>query len=214
MTETSDLIANLSADVPPIRRGFARRRILTALAMGTLVAIILMSVMLGLRPDLDLAMAGAMFWMKTGYTASLALIALAGAIVLARPEAPMPRWLWLALVPVALLGLVSAFEMAEAPPSHRMAMWLGDTWSVCPFLVLALAMPILAAMMFAYRSFAPTQLRAAGAVLGLGAGAAAATVYCLHCPESTASFVLTWYSLGIALAALVGALAGPRLLRW
>jgi hypothetical protein len=49
---------------------------------------------------------------------------------------------------------------------------------------------------------------------GLAAGATATLVYCLHCPESTASFVVTWYSLGIGLAGLVGAWLGPRLLRW
>lgn len=36
----------------------------------------------------------------------------------------------------------------------------------------------------------------------------------LHCPEVPAIFVLTWYSLGIALAAGVGALLEPRLMRW
>ena len=41
--------------------------------------------------------------------------------------------------------------------------------------------------------------RAAGAAAGLAAGAFAATVYCLHCPEVSAIFVLTWYSLGILL---------------
>jgi hypothetical protein len=53
-----------------------------------------------------------------------------------------------------------------------------------------------------------------GAVIGLGAGAAAATVYCLHCPEASATFVLSWYSLGIGFAATIGAAIGPRLLRW
>ena len=46
------------------------------------------------------------------------------------------------------------------------------------------------------------------------AGAWAATLYCLHCPESSAMFVLTWYSLGIAFTTLLGALVGPRILRW
>ena len=34
------------------------------------------------------------------------------------------------------------------------------------------------------------------------------------CPEASAIFVLTWYTLGIGLAAGLGALLGPRLLRW
>jgi hypothetical protein len=41
---------------------------------------------------------------------------------------------------------------------------------------------------------------------GPGGGRWAATIYCLHCPEVSAIFVLTWYSLGILLAAGIGAL--------
>ena len=93
-------------------------------------------------------------------------------------------------------------------------MWLGHSWMVCPWLVLALAMPIFVGLLWSFRRLAPTRLRAAGAAAGLAAGAFAATVYCLHCPEVSAIFVLTWYSLGILLAASVGALLGPRLLRW
>ena len=50
--------------------------------------------------------------------------------------------------------------------------------------------------------------RSAGAAAGLSAGAFAATVYCLHCPEVSAIFVLTWYSFGILLAAGIGSLLG------
>jgi hypothetical protein len=61
---------------------------------------------------------------------------------------------------------------------------------------------------------APTRLRLAGAAAGLLAGGVAATVYGLHCQEMTAAFVVTWYSLGVAASVAVGALLGPRLLRW
>jgi hypothetical protein len=85
---------------------------------------------------------------------------------------------------------------------------------VCPFYVLALAVPIFAGLLWSFRRLAPTRLRAAGAAAGLAAGAWAATIYCLHCPEASAIFVLTWYTLGIVLAAAIGALLGPRVLRW
>ena len=93
-------------------------------------------------------------------------------------------------------------------------MWLGRSWTSCPWLVLMLSAPIFAGLLWSFRKLAPTRLHAAGAVAGLGAGAWAATIYCLHCPEVSAIFVLTWYSLGILLAAGIGALLGPRLLRW
>jgi hypothetical protein len=93
-------------------------------------------------------------------------------------------------------------------------MWLGHSWMVCPWIVLALALPIFAGLLWSFRRFAPTRLRAAGAAAGLTAGAWGAAIYCLHCPEVTAIFVLTWYSLGVLLAAGLGAVLGPRLLRW
>ena len=52
---------------------------------------------------------------------------------------------------------------------------------------------------------APTRLNAAGGAAGFAAGAWAATLYCLHCPEVSALFVLTWYTLGVELAAAIGA---------
>ena len=81
-------------------------------------------------------------------------------------------------------------------------------------LVLALATPIFVGLLWSFRRFAPTRLRAAGAAAGLVAGAWAAAIYGLHCPEASAMFVLTWYSLGIVAAAGAGALLGPRLMRW
>ena len=72
----------------------------------------------------------------------------------------------------------------------------------------------LAAIMWAMRRFAPTRTTLAGAAAGLLAGGVSATVYGLHCDESTAPFVALWYSLGISLTALTGAVIGSRVLRW
>jgi hypothetical protein len=115
---------------------------------------------------------------------------------------------------VTLLGGVCVFELIHTPSSEWLAMWLGQSWSMCPWLVFGFAMPIFIGLLWSFRRLAPTRLRAAGAAAGLAAGAFAATVYCLHCPEVSAIFVLTWYTLGILLAASFGALVGPRLLRW
>lgn len=211
---TDELIDTLALDLRPVPRGLARMRVTLAVLAGGLAAGALLALTFGIRPDLDIAMAGMMFWTKIGYTASIALIALAAAVVLTRPEARAPRWLWLALIPVAAVAIRSASEMASAPAGMRMEMWLGETWAVCPAIVLTLSLPIMATLMYAARSLAPTRLRLTGAVIGLAAGAASATIYCLHCPEVTATFVLSWYTLGIVLAAGVGALVGPKLLRW
>jgi hypothetical protein len=211
---SEDLIDQLSADVPAVRRHALGWRLGLGLAVGALVSLLSLSLSLGLRPDLWLAMHGAMFWMKWGYTASLGICALAATAKLARPESRSLGWLWVALVPFAGLALMSVAELARAPSEQWLAMWLGASWKVCSTLVFIYALPIFAGLLWSFRRMAPTRLRAAGATAGLAAGAWSATVYCLHCPEVSAIFVLTWYTLGIALAALFGALVGPRLLRW
>jgi hypothetical protein len=54
----------------------------------------------------------------------------------------------------------------------------------------------------------------AGLAAGLTSGGLAATMYALHCPEWAASFVATWYALGILASGALGAVAGRRVLRW
>jgi hypothetical protein len=64
------------------------------------------------------------------------------------------------------------------------------------------------------KDLAPTRLRWTGAGAGLAAGSLGALVYTLHCPELAAPFIGVWYLLGMLIPTAVGALLGPRLLRW
>jgi len=36
----------------------------------------------------------------------------------------------------------------------------------------------------------------------------------MHCQESAAPFLLIWYGLGVVACGFVGAVLGPRVLRW
>jgi hypothetical protein len=175
---------------------------------------LLVALLLGLRPDMGAAMHSFSFWLKWAYTLSLAAAAIHATARLARPDAPPLHWLRLFGLPILLLAIVGGAEMALVPSRDWLAMWLGGSWKVCPWLVLSLAAPLFIGLLWSFRRLAPTQLRGAGAAAGLAAGACAAAIYCLHCPEVSAIFVLTWYSLGIAMAGALGALLGPRLLRW
>jgi hypothetical protein len=211
---TDQLILTLSSDVPRVSRHAVARRIGIGLVLGGLIAMIVVTAVLGIRPDLRVAMHGFSFWMKWTYTISLGVGAAYAVTRLARPETQSLRGLWFLAVPVLLLGGICISELARTPPGNWLSMWLGESWKACPWLVLMLASPIFLGLLWSFRKLAPTRLRAAGAVAGLAAGAWAATIYCLHCPEVSALFVITWYSLGIALAATAGALIGPRLMRW
>ncbi len=211
---TDDLIAELAGDVPAVKRSAVGRRLVMGIAAGAAVSASYALLMWGARPDLGVAMHGFSFWMKWAYTISLAFGALTLTAQLARPETRRLRWLWLLAIPVLLLAGMGVFELLRTPQTQWLAMWLGHSWKTCPWRVLTLAAPIFIGLLWSFRRLAPTRLRLAGAAAGLAAGAFAATVYCLHCPEASAIFVLTWYSLGILLAASFGALVGPRLLRW
>jgi len=211
---TEDLINSLSANVAPVRRGAVGRRIALGLVVGALASGAYVVLRMGVRPDLGSAMHGFSFWLKWAYTISLSLAALFMAAQLARPDSHRLQGLWLLAIPALLLAGVGATELIHTPQTEWLAMWLGHSWKQCPWRVLGLAMPIFVGLLWSFRWLAPTRLRAAGAAAGLAAGAFAATIYCLHCPEVSAIFVLTWYSLGILLAASLGALIGPRVLRW
>ena len=212
--KTDTLIETLAQDLAPVPRNAIRRRLMLGLFGGGAITLLVVGITLGFRPDLGLAMRGFTFWMKWAYTISLGLSALFVVARLARPEPVRLRRFWPVIIPFVLLAIVAAGEMAHVPASDWLAMWLGKTWTKCPWLVLLLSGPIFIGLLWSFRRLAPTRLRAAGAAAGLAAGAWAATLYCLHCPEVSALFVLTWYTLGIGLAAGIGAVVGPRLLRW
>lgn len=208
------LIEALAKDVQPVPRHAVRQRLLFGMLGGALVTLVMIAAVLGIRPDLGQAMTGFAFWMKWTYAIALGIGAIVMVARLSRPEPEQPRTFWPVLVPVAALAVVSVAEMAQVPASDWMAMWLGKTWKICPLLILTLSAPIFTGLLWSFRRLAPTQLRAAGAAAGFAAGSWATMLYCLHCPEVSALFVLTWYTLGIGLASGLGSLIGPRLLRW
>jgi hypothetical protein len=211
---TEQLIESLSRNVPRVSRHALGRRIRYGLYGGGVIAAALVVSLLGVRPDLSSAVESFSFWMKTTYTISVGVLAVVAVSRLARPTPASLRGLWLLAVPVLVLAGIAIGELANTPTQDWLALWLGGSWRVCPWILLALAMPMLLGLGWSFRKFAPRHLRAAGAAAGLASGAWAAAIYCLHCPESAALFVLTWYSLGMVLATLIGALLGPRLMRW
>jgi hypothetical protein len=211
---TEQLIEYLSADVPRVTGHALAHRIGLGIVGGCLGTLVLVCAVLGVRPDLQVAIHGFAFWVKLVYTLTLGIGAAHAISQLARPIPGSLRSLWLLVLPVLIVAGIGGGELSRTPSAQWMAMWLGRSWRVCPLLVLTLAAPVFAGLLWSFRKLAPTRLRAAGATAGLSAGAWAATLYGLHCPEESAIFILTWYSLGILLAAGTGALLGPRLLRW
>ena len=64
------LIDALASDLKPVPRHAVGRRLLLGMAGGGGVTLLLISIVLGVRSDLGLAMGGFAFWMKWAYTIS------------------------------------------------------------------------------------------------------------------------------------------------
>jgi hypothetical protein len=211
---TEDLIEALALHTPAQPAAAVPRRLAAAVGVGALAAFAVLLAWLGLRPDLAQAARGVFFWIKLAYPLALALAGAALVERYGRPDGQGGRRWLLVAAPVVVLALIAlASSLGESPP-RLMADWLGRSWRVCAFHVLALSAPAFAATLWAFRRLAPTRPRLAGFAAGLMAGGTGAAVYCLACAEATALFVVTWYSLGVFACAAIGALLGPRLLKW
>lgn len=210
---TDALVESLVADLRPVPRSAVELRLLAGAAGGAAISMLLLVVVLGARPDLGVVLASARFWSKAAYMIGTAAVSLFVAARLARPGSNR-NVLWLLPIPfIAFLPLVIA-ELIRTNPEDWAPLLLGHGWRLCTWLVLALSVPIYIGIGWAFRTFAPTRLEAAGTVTGLSASAIAGVVYCLHCPTDTALFVLVWYTLAFAAAAILGRLFGRRFLHW
>lgn len=210
---TDDLIDALAADAGPAR-GPPRRLALVAV-LGALAALALVLTWLHTRHDLMSAMRGGMFWMKAAYTGVLGLAGYLAIERLARPTGSGRRGWILGGVALAVLAVAGVWQALVSPDIQAaLHMLRGHSWHSCSRNIMALGLPMLALGLVAVRGMAPTRPVAAGFATGLFAGGVAATVYGLHCPENTFTFVALWYSLGVLLLAALGAVVGRWVLRW
>lgn len=212
--KTDELVAMLARGNVEVSPRTVEWRLVLGLGFGTLVSVLLMVSTLELRVDLFAALGAPMFWFKLGFAASLMLGSLIAALRLGRPGKPVGHLSAGLVIPIAALWLLALATVTTAAPGQRLSMVFGATWTVCPWLIAMLAVPVFIGSMWSLAGLAPTRLHTAGACAGLLSGATAALVYSLHCPEMQAPFLAVWYVLGIALPTASGALLGPRLLRW
>ena len=212
--KTDDLIAMLARDAGAVQPNRGGRHFALTSGAGILCSALLMLATLGLNPLLGQYTGLPHFWMKVLFSAALAAIGLVIVRRLSRPGAAL-GWAPLALaVPILAIWAMALATLVPGSAAQRADAFFGHTWTVCPFLIAMLSVPVFIGTTWAMRGLAPTRLRLAGAGVGLFSGAAAALVYCLHCPELAAPFVGFWYLLGMLIPTGIGALLGRRLLQW
>ena len=209
---TDDLIARLSADLKPVRRTAMQRLLIGALLVSGVVAVLAMLMLLGMRPDMEVATTTMAYWTKFGYTLALALLGLAATLVLARPEG-RTRWPWLAgLGLLAALLVLSIAQLARA--DDMMPLIMGSSILRALTYIPIFALPVLLAALLALRRMAPASPTLAGFAAGIMSGATGAWIYSFACDETGMMFLALWYTLGIVIVGGIGAILGRFLLRW
>ncbi|RST54172.1 NrsF family protein [Variovorax sp. DXTD-1] len=212
--KTDDLVAMLANGAVPTPRRAAGRRLALAVLAGVPLSFAILLTEYGVRRDLVQAMFWPMFWVKVLFPLCIAAAAFVAVQRLARPGVPVRRaWIGIA-VPVLVVWVLAAMSWFNAPPEERMPLLMGESWRICAVSIGLMALPVFAAALVALRGLAPTRPALAGAAAGGLAGGVGAAVYALHCMELTAPFLAVWYISGIAVPVVLGAVLGPRLLRW
>lgn len=209
---TEQLIAELAASPPT--RARPGLRLAGAIGAGWLVALAGLSLNEG-PPMSAVAHTGvAPFAVKLGYSLAVACFAAIAAIAAGRPGRKLGVTIALLSVPVVLLLAFAIIELATADRSAWTPMLFGATYWSCFASVVIASLPVLAAMVWAYRVLAPTQLALAGFLVGLSSGAAGALAFALYCHETTAAFLVTAYTPAMLTSGLLGSLAARPLLKW
>jgi hypothetical protein len=212
--KTDEFVSLLATGIDAVDARAPTRQRVAAIAGGTVAATVLMVLWLDVRPTFALDATLPMFWVKELFCIALAVAGVFAVARLSRPGAASGRVEILAGAPILAMWLLAVVVLAGAEPQDRTALIRGISWAECPYNIAVLSMPVFAAILWAMRGVAPTHLRRAGAAAGFAAGAIGALAYTLHCPELDAPFLAIWYVAGVLIPTVVGAIVGPRLLRW
>lgn len=211
---SDDLIDRLSADLKPVSRRLPAIWLGAAGLVGIVIAAAIMIPWIGMRPDMAQVHLNPVFWAKFGYTVAFLAIGIWAAIRLSRPGGSIRAPLIAAGTLIAVTGVAGIAQIVMLGPDSMRRLVMGVTALVCPFYVVALSVPAFVGILAVMRLLAPTNLVAGGFAAGLMAGAVGCWVYAFHCGEGGLPFVAIWYSLGILIPGVFGALVGRFALRW
>lgn len=209
---TDDLILALQAD-SATRRWPQARVWWVALAVALLAAGLAFAVMLRPRPDMAAAMETSRVLFKFVFGVAVAAAAFVALRPMSRPESDRRPLRWMLLPALLLLAAVIA-EVALTPPAEWRTHMMGVYPMDCVLLIPTIALLPLAIALWTLRHGAPRHPALAGAVAGILSGGLAVIFYAMHCRDDSPFFVAAWYSAGIGLTALLGAVGGRLFARW
>ena len=131
-----------------------------------------------------------------------------------RPGLKPARHLPLVALPLLAAAGWALLTLAQAPAEQWHALIFGRYWRACLIAVPLYALLPLVVLLLLARRGAPVDSALTGACAGLASAGLATIAYSLHCPDDTAPFLATWYTIATAIMTTLGALILPRFLRW
>ena len=212
--KTDDLIDALATNLEPIKGGELRNTVMIALAVGAVAAFCLVLAMFGLPVAAPTRAFSALKLLALAFT--LALVAAGASLLIgsARPGEPDRKLLVLIGLLFLAIFIAALVTLLLADPAAWGGIVFGPQWAACLVCIPLFAVAPFASLVWALRRGAPTNLMRTGAIAGLVAGALGAAVFAFHHSGGSIPFIVFWYAGPILVCAVVGALLGPRLLRW
>lgn len=210
--KTDQLINLLSTNVEPVKSGQIRKTLAFAIVAGGAAAFCVMLGTVGLRSGPTFSLN----FLAVKLLFTLCLLGMGTLLLarLARPGQSGKKLSPLTFLPFLVIAITVAVALGFEKPMMWGRMLLGMNWVTCLLCIPLFAVVPFAALIWFLRKGAPTDLKRTGAIAGLVAGALGATAYAFHCPDDSIPFIAVWYGAMVALCASIGALLGPRLLRW
>lgn len=208
----ADLIASLSEDITPVSRVKPQQGAL-AIGAATLVAGLISIAYFGFWTGMITGEASGYFWITNGLLTILGAASTAAVVASALPRvgARSNAAIWgaamIGVLPVA--GLLSVLSTITARRAGEV-LWY---WECAAYGLAAGVLIAIAAVAF-LRKGAPVSLERAGWMTGIASGALGSLAYGITCPLDTVSHVGIVHIAPVAIAAVIGRLVVPPLIRW
>jgi len=212
--KTDQLIDLLTTNLEPVKSVHLKKTLVFALVVGGVAAFCLMLTTVGLRSDVSDNFKPGYLALKLLFTTSLIGVGSMLLLRLMRPSQGGHKQFTLTLLPFLMVAGAGVIALAFGEPMSWDRMLFGMHWVTCLLCIPLFATVPFAALIWALRRGAPTNLTQTGAIAGLVAGALGATAYAFHCADDSVPFIAIWYGTLVAFCGVIGAILGPRLLRW
>ena len=210
MTSTEQLIENLSKKSVKPCKATTPVRIFGQWLAGSIVSVVVMLAIFGLRADLGEKFTDGYFIAEI-FTLAMIVISMAfAASTLSFPDNYQRKYIFL-LPPISLLAFVISLgfaymeKPAESLPEHSF---------ICLFCITMFSMFPAAWAFYLLRKQAPTHLKMAGSTALLAACSIGALTLRLSEKTDLIQHLIYWHYLPILGYAMVGAWLGKRFLRW